>query len=91
MLVTEQLSQGEDEAITKEMHYGLGWATTTASSSKAEQGSGNISKTQTKATPSGPSSSRTSSEGGPWCHVTMVDIPVQARPKGLSNLPNQRR
>nr|GEX83170.1 putative ribonuclease H-like domain-containing protein [Tanacetum cinerariifolium] len=78
-----------DEAITKEMHYGLGWATTTASSSKAEQGSGNISKTQTKATSSGPSSSRTSSEGGPWCHVTMVDIPVQARAKGISNLPNE--
>nr|GEY86891.1 hypothetical protein [Tanacetum cinerariifolium] len=53
-----------DEAITKEMHDGLGRATTTASSLKAEQDSGNISKTQTKATPSGPSSPRTSSEGG---------------------------
>ncbi|GJS02903.1 hypothetical protein Tco_0319411 [Tanacetum coccineum] len=39
-----------DEAITKEMHDGLGRATTTASSLEAEQGSGNISKTQTKAT-----------------------------------------
>ncbi|GJR54501.1 hypothetical protein Tco_1405022 [Tanacetum coccineum] len=77
MLVNEQLSPGEgklgvaDEAITKEMHDGLGRATTTASSLEAEQGSGNIFKTQTKATPSRPSSPRTSSEGGPWCHVTM--------------------
>nr|GEV91845.1 hypothetical protein [Tanacetum cinerariifolium] len=53
-----------DEAITKDMHDGLGRATTTTSSLEAEQGSGNISKTQTKATPSGPSSPRTSSEGG---------------------------
>nr|GEV17687.1 RNA-directed DNA polymerase, eukaryota, reverse transcriptase zinc-binding domain protein [Tanacetum cinerariifolium] len=60
-----------DEAITKDMNDGLGRATTTASSFEAKQGSGNISKTQTKATPSGPSSPRTSSEGGPGCHVTI--------------------
>nr|GEY31327.1 hypothetical protein [Tanacetum cinerariifolium] len=64
-------SRVANEAITKEMDSGLGRATTTASSLAAEQGSGNISKTQTKATPSGPSSLRTSSEGGlgatlPW-------------------------
>ncbi|GKF88857.1 hypothetical protein Tco_0262820, partial [Tanacetum coccineum] len=41
-----------NEAITKEMHNGLGRATTTASSLEAEQDSGNILKTQTKATPS---------------------------------------
>nr|GFD50791.1 hypothetical protein [Tanacetum cinerariifolium] len=70
-----------DEAITKEMHDGLGRATTTASSLEAKQGSGNISKTQTKAAPSGLSSLRTSSEGGPRCHVTMGDSPV--------NLPNE--
>nr|GEV53682.1 hypothetical protein [Tanacetum cinerariifolium] len=52
-----------DEAISKEMHNGLGRAITTASSLEAEQGSGNISKTQTKATPSGQSSPRTRSEG----------------------------
>nr|GFB49955.1 hypothetical protein [Tanacetum cinerariifolium] len=45
-----------NEAITKEMHDGLGRATTTTSSLVVEQGSGNISKTQTKATPSGKSS-----------------------------------
>nr|GEZ95446.1 hypothetical protein [Tanacetum cinerariifolium]GEZ96695.1 hypothetical protein [Tanacetum cinerariifolium] len=64
-----------DEAITKEMHDGLGRATTTPSSLEAEQGSGNISKTQTKATPSTPSSLRTSSKGGLGCHVTMGDSP----------------
>nr|GEV60925.1 ribonuclease H-like domain, reverse transcriptase, RNA-dependent DNA polymerase [Tanacetum cinerariifolium] len=77
------------EAITKEMHDGLGRATTTAYSLAAEQGSGNISKTQTKATPSGPSSLRTSSKGDPGCHYTIVDSPIHARPKRLSNLPNK--
>ncbi|GJR79870.1 hypothetical protein Tco_0150655 [Tanacetum coccineum] len=42
MLVNEQLSPGEDEAITKEMHDGLGMATTTASSLEVEQGSGKV-------------------------------------------------
>ncbi|GJU49785.1 hypothetical protein Tco_1219340 [Tanacetum coccineum] len=78
-----------DEAIIKEMHDGLVRATTTASSLKAEQGSGNIAKTQTKATSSRPSSLRTSSEGGLGCHFTMGDIPVQASPKRVSNLPNE--
>ncbi|GKD63081.1 hypothetical protein Tco_1305189 [Tanacetum coccineum] len=78
-----------DEAIIKEMHDGLVRATTTASSLEVEQGSGNIAKTQTKATSSGPSSPRTSSEGGPGCHFTMGDIPVQARPERVSNLPNE--
>nr|GEU88308.1 hypothetical protein [Tanacetum cinerariifolium] len=78
-----------DEAITKEMHDGLWRATTTASILEAEQGSGNISKTQTKATPFGPSSPRTSPECGLGCHVTMGDSPVQARPERLSNLPNE--
>ncbi|GJR72337.1 hypothetical protein Tco_0084702 [Tanacetum coccineum] len=59
------LSSVTDEAITKEMHDGLGRATTIVSSLELEQGSGNIFKTQTKATPSRPSSPRTSSEGGP--------------------------
>nr|GEX66441.1 hypothetical protein [Tanacetum cinerariifolium] len=38
-------SSAADEAITKEMHDGLGRATTTASSLAVEQGSDNISKT----------------------------------------------
>nr|GEZ61352.1 hypothetical protein [Tanacetum cinerariifolium] len=78
-----------DKTITKEMHDRLERATTTASSVESEQGSGNISKTQTKEIPSGPSSLRTSSKGGPGCHVTMGDSLVQARPERLSNLPNE--
>nr|GEV56519.1 hypothetical protein [Tanacetum cinerariifolium] len=69
-------SSAADEAITKDMHDGLGRATTIASSLGAEQGSGNISKTQTKATPFGLSSPRTSSEGGPKCHFTNGDSHV---------------
>nr|GEW04101.1 hypothetical protein [Tanacetum cinerariifolium] len=53
-----------DEAINKEMYDGLVRATTTASSLEAKHGSGNIAKTQTKATPSGPSSLKTSLKGG---------------------------
>nr|GEV70692.1 hypothetical protein [Tanacetum cinerariifolium] len=87
--VDVHLYSAADEAITKEMHDGLGRATTTASRLAAEQGSGNISKTQTKATPFGPSSLRTSSEGSLGCHFTMGDSPVQARPERLSNLPNE--
>ncbi|GJV18377.1 hypothetical protein Tco_1367397 [Tanacetum coccineum] len=78
-----------DEAIIKEMHDGLARATTSASSLEAEQGNGNIAKTQTKATSSGPSSPTTSSKGGPGCHFTVRDIPVQARPHRVSNLPNK--
>nr|GFA57880.1 hypothetical protein [Tanacetum cinerariifolium] len=75
-----------DEAITKEMHDGLGRAITIAYSLEANQGSGNIFKTKTKATPFGPSSPRTSLESGHGCHVTMRDSLVQARPERLSNL-----
>nr|GEY90627.1 hypothetical protein [Tanacetum cinerariifolium] len=71
------------------MQDGLRRATTTVSSLEAEQGSGNISKTQTKAIPSGPSSPKTSLEGGLGCHFTMGDSPVQARPERLTNLPNE--
>ncbi|GJV01650.1 hypothetical protein Tco_1335219 [Tanacetum coccineum] len=78
-----------DEAIIKEMHDGLVRATTTASSLEVEQGSGNIAKTQTKATSSGPSSPGTSSEGGLGCHFTMGNILVRARPERVSNLPNE--
>nr|GEX35246.1 retrovirus-related Pol polyprotein from transposon TNT 1-94 [Tanacetum cinerariifolium] len=66
-------SSAADEAITKKMHDELGRATTIASSLGAEQASGNITKTQIKAPPYGPSSPRTSSEGGLGCHFTMGD------------------
>nr|GEV15094.1 hypothetical protein [Tanacetum cinerariifolium] len=81
-------SSAIDEAIIKEMHDGLRRATTTASSLASEQGSGNISKTQTKATPSSPSSPITSLESGLGCYFTIGDSHVQARPE-MSNLPNE--
>nr|GEU88027.1 hypothetical protein [Tanacetum cinerariifolium] len=76
-----------DKAITKEMHDGLRRATSTASSLEAEQGSGNISKTQTKETPSGPNSLRTSSEGGPGCHVTIGVVLFRLGLKGYLTCP----
>nr|GEW24363.1 ribonuclease H-like domain-containing protein [Tanacetum cinerariifolium] len=86
---SNKLTFQKDEAITKETHDGLGKATTTASSLASEQGNGNISKTQTKATTYGLSSPKTSSKGGPECHFTIGDSPVQARPERLSNFPNE--
>nr|GEV39809.1 reverse transcriptase domain-containing protein [Tanacetum cinerariifolium] len=81
--ITKKMHDGLRRAtITKEMHDGLGRATTTASSLEAEHGSGNISKTQTKATPSGPCSPRTSLEGGPGCHVTMGVVMFKLGLKG---------
>nr|GEV09088.1 hypothetical protein [Tanacetum cinerariifolium] len=76
-----------DEAVTKGMHDGLGRDTTTASRLAAEQGSGNISKTQTKATPSRPSSLRTSLEGGLGCHVTMGEVLFRLGLKGYLTCP----
>ncbi|GJW20289.1 ribonuclease H-like domain-containing protein [Tanacetum coccineum] len=54
-----------DGAVNEEMDDRLVRAATTASSLKAEQDSGNINKTRSKATPNEPGSQRTSSGGGP--------------------------
>ncbi|GKC96870.1 hypothetical protein Tco_1162312, partial [Tanacetum coccineum] len=48
-------------------------AATTASSLEAEQESGNINKTQSKATPNESSSLGTTLGGGPWCQETIGD------------------
>nr|GEU63849.1 hypothetical protein [Tanacetum cinerariifolium] len=53
-----------DEAVYKELDDNLVRATTIASSLEAEQVSGNINKTQFKATPNESSSQRTNSGGG---------------------------
>nr|GEX61854.1 hypothetical protein [Tanacetum cinerariifolium] len=58
-------------------------ATTTASSLEAEQDSGNIYKTQTKATSNVPSSQRTSSYDGPWRQDTIGDTSDHTRIDGL--------
>ncbi|GKE65438.1 hypothetical protein Tco_1519599, partial [Tanacetum coccineum] len=54
-------------------------AATTASSLEAEQDSGNINKTQSKATLNEPSSPGTSSGCGPRCQETIGDIIAQTR------------
>ncbi|GKA27353.1 hypothetical protein Tco_0713521, partial [Tanacetum coccineum] len=68
-----------DEAVHKELGDSLVRAATTASSLEAEQDSGNINKTQSKATPNESSSQRTNSGGGPWCQETMGVTIAQTR------------
>ncbi|GJV19852.1 hypothetical protein Tco_1368872 [Tanacetum coccineum] len=63
-----------DEAVYKELGDSLVRAATTASSLEAEQDSGNITKTRSKATPNG-----TTSGGGPRCQETMGDTIAQTR------------
>ncbi|GKA85997.1 hypothetical protein Tco_0807708 [Tanacetum coccineum] len=62
---------GEDEAIHKELGNSLVRAATIASSLEAEHDSGNITKTQSKATPNESSSIGTTSGGGHRCQETM--------------------
>ncbi|GJY93262.1 putative ribonuclease H-like domain-containing protein [Tanacetum coccineum] len=68
-----------DEAIHKELGDSLVRAATTASSLEAEQDSGNITKTRSKATPNESSSLGTTSGGGPRCQETIGDIISQTR------------
>ncbi|GKE75062.1 hypothetical protein Tco_1537103, partial [Tanacetum coccineum] len=60
----------EDEAVHKELGDSLVRAATIASSLEAEQDSGNITKTRSKATPNESSSLGTTSGGGPRCQET---------------------
>ncbi|GJS67941.1 putative ribonuclease H-like domain-containing protein [Tanacetum coccineum] len=66
-----------DEAVHKELGDSLVRAATTASSLEAEQDSGNINKTQSKATPNESSSLGTTLGGGPWCQEIMGDTIAQ--------------
>ncbi|GJW87634.1 hypothetical protein Tco_0162974 [Tanacetum coccineum] len=68
-----------DEAVHKELGDSLVRAATTASSLEAEQDSGNITKTRSKATPNESSSLGTTSGGGPRCQETMGDTIAQTR------------
>ncbi|GJR48698.1 retrovirus-related pol polyprotein from transposon TNT 1-94 [Tanacetum coccineum] len=77
-----------DEAINEDMDGSLVRAATTASSLEAEQDSGNIDKTQSKATPNEPSSPGTSSGGGPMRQETMGDTIAQTRSENVSKLSN---
>ncbi|GJX46304.1 hypothetical protein Tco_0271494 [Tanacetum coccineum] len=66
-----------DEAVYEERDDSLERATTTATDLDTEQDRGNISKTQSKATPNEPSSIGTSSGGGPRRQDTLGDRPSQ--------------
>ncbi|GKB83690.1 hypothetical protein Tco_0950585 [Tanacetum coccineum] len=73
-----------DEAIHKELGDNLVRAVTIASSLEAEQNSGNINKTQSKATPNESSSQGTNSGGGPRCQETIRDTIAQTRFENVS-------
>nr|GEW24949.1 hypothetical protein [Tanacetum cinerariifolium] len=61
-------------------------AITTASSLEAEHDSGNIDKTQTKATSNEPSAQETSSGDGPRCQDTMKDASAHTRYERVSKM-----
>ncbi|GJU92191.1 putative reverse transcriptase domain-containing protein [Tanacetum coccineum] len=77
-----------DEAVYKELDDSLVRAATTASSLEAEQDSGNLAKTQSKATPNESSSLRTTSGGGLRRQETMGDTIAQTRFENVSKHSN---
>nr|GEX18724.1 hypothetical protein [Tanacetum cinerariifolium] len=77
-----------DEAVYKELDDKLVRAATTASSLEAEQDSGNIDKTQSKATPNEASSLGTTSGGGPRCQEIIRDTISQTRFENVCKLSN---
>ncbi|GJY10626.1 putative ribonuclease H-like domain-containing protein [Tanacetum coccineum] len=77
-----------DEVVHKELGDSLVRAATTASSLEAEQDSGNINKTQSKAAPNESSSLGTTSGGGPKCQETMGDTIAQTRFENASKHSN---
>ncbi|GJY91740.1 putative ribonuclease H-like domain-containing protein [Tanacetum coccineum] len=88
MMVQAQQEQGEDKAVYKERDDSLERATTTAIGLDAEQDKGNISKTQSKATPNEPSSIGTSLGGGPRRQDTIGDTIAQTRSENVSKFSN---
>nr|GEU47245.1 DNA-directed DNA polymerase [Tanacetum cinerariifolium] len=79
---------GKDKAVYKEMDDSLVRAATTASSLEAKQDSGNINKTQSKATPNESSSKGTDSGGDPRCQDTMRDTIDHTRSERVSKFSN---
>nr|GEX25318.1 hypothetical protein [Tanacetum cinerariifolium] len=77
-----------DEAVHKELGDRLVKAATTASSLELDQDSGNITKTQSEATPNEYSSQGTNSSGGPRCQETMRDSTAQTRFESVSKHSN---
>ncbi|GJR14218.1 hypothetical protein Tco_0796870 [Tanacetum coccineum] len=72
-LILVKVTTVEDEAVHKELGDSLVRAATTASSLEAEQDSGNITKTRSKATPNESSSLGTTSGGGPRGNTLQSD------------------
>ncbi|GKE72784.1 putative ribonuclease H-like domain-containing protein, partial [Tanacetum coccineum] len=70
-----------DEDVHKKLGDSLVRASTTASSLEVEHDSGNINKTQSKATPNESSALGSTSGGGPRCQETMGDTIAQTRLK----------
>ncbi|GJW53583.1 hypothetical protein Tco_0097668 [Tanacetum coccineum] len=83
-----KLADEKDEVVHKELGNSLVRAATTASSLEAEQDSGNINKTQSKATPNESSSLGTTSGGGPRFQETMGDTSARTRFKSVSKHSN---
>nr|GFC27067.1 hypothetical protein [Tanacetum cinerariifolium] len=77
-----------DEVVHKEKGDRLVRDATTTSSLEAEHDSGNIDKTQSKATPNEPSSPGTTISGGPRCQEAMGDTIAQNRFENVSKLSN---
>ncbi|GKD35319.1 hypothetical protein Tco_1250828 [Tanacetum coccineum] len=77
-----------DEVVYKERGDSLVRAATIASSLEAEQGSGNINKTRSKATPNEVGSQGTTSGGGPRRQDTMGDTIAQTRFENVSKISN---
>ncbi|GJR82124.1 uncharacterized mitochondrial protein-like protein [Tanacetum coccineum] len=77
-----------NKAVHKERGDSLVRAATTASNLEAEQDSGNISKTRSKATPNEVGSQGTTSGGGPRRQETIRDIIAQTRFENVSKLSN---
>ncbi|GJU40315.1 putative ribonuclease H-like domain-containing protein [Tanacetum coccineum] len=85
---TKIFIDNNNEAVYKELGDSLVRAATTASSLEAKQDSGNIDKTQSKATPNESSSQRANSGGGPRCQETMGDTIAQTRFDNVSKHSN---
>nr|GEV33314.1 putative ribonuclease H-like domain-containing protein [Tanacetum cinerariifolium] len=79
-----------NEAVHKELGNRLVRAATTASSLEAEQDSGNITMTRSKATPNESSFNGTDSGGGPRCQETIRDTTAQTRLKKLKKRNRSR-
>nr|GEW34310.1 hypothetical protein [Tanacetum cinerariifolium] len=74
MVIQNQSELGEDKAVHKELGDSLVRVVTTTSSLEAEQDSGNITKTQSMATPNESSSQGTDSCGGPRGNTLQSDV-----------------